>query len=136
MMLKDTARTYYLNDYNCAEALLRAINDVYHLNLSEDALKLAAGFGGGMGCEKACGALTGAVAAMGPLLVTGKAHDLQGFGKVCADWVACFVQELGDDQCGPLKAMYRKEDGTRCLETVERGAEAFEKFVQAYKIRD
>lgn len=128
-MLKDAARTYYSQGYNCAEALLRAANDRYALGLDERALKTAAGFGGGMGAEKACGALTGAVAALGPMLVEGRAHDAQGFGPLCAAWVARFTQALGGDQCGPLKKLHRRQDGSRCLATVELAAEAFEAFL-------
>ena len=47
------------NDYNCAETMLQAANEVYGLGLDERALHAASPFGGGMGRERACGALTG-----------------------------------------------------------------------------
>ena len=58
-MLKDRVGAYYLEkNYNCAETLIHAINDEYHLALGEEEMKLAGGFGGGMGCmEATCGAL-------------------------------------------------------------------------------
>ena len=49
-MLQERAKQYYDQDYNCAETILRAANDEYQLGLDEAALRLAAGFGGGMGC--------------------------------------------------------------------------------------
>ena len=54
-MLRETAEGYYKQGYNCAEAMLRAINMAWGLRLSDESLRLAAGFGGGMGCEDACG---------------------------------------------------------------------------------
>lgn len=43
-------RRYYLEkDYNCAETILRAANEEYHLGLNEDSFRLVSGFGGGMG---------------------------------------------------------------------------------------
>ena len=42
-------RRYYLEkDYNCAETILRAANEEYHLGLNEDSFRLVSGFGGGM----------------------------------------------------------------------------------------
>ena len=63
-MLRKIAEGYYKQGYNCAEAMLRAINMAWGLRLSDESLRLAAGFGGGMGCEDACGAMTGAVAGL------------------------------------------------------------------------
>ena len=87
-MLRETAEGYYKQGYNCAEAMLRAINMAWGLRLSDESLRLAAGFGGGMGCEDACGAMTGAVAGLSALLVKDKAHATPGFGALCAQWVA------------------------------------------------
>ena len=38
-------------DFNCAEKMLYGANEAYRLGLSPEALKLAAGFGGGMAIE-------------------------------------------------------------------------------------
>ena len=51
--------------FNCSQAVLAAFTDTTGLDESI-ALKVAAGFGGGMGCTGgACGALTGAVMVIG-----------------------------------------------------------------------
>ena len=47
-MLKEKALSYYDADYNCAESILRGGNDAYGLGLDENALKVIAGFGGGI----------------------------------------------------------------------------------------
>ena len=53
-------------ELNCAETIRYGANKVYGLGLDHEALKLAAGFGGGMGIEATCGALTGAFSASPP----------------------------------------------------------------------
>lgn len=48
--------------YNCAEAVLRGFRDELDLGLDDQALKIATGFGGGLGQAGCmCGALTGAI---------------------------------------------------------------------------
>ncbi len=127
-LLEDKATEYYRADYNCAEALMRAINDVYALALSQESLRLVSGFGGGMGCQRACGALCSGIAALGPLKVQGRAHTTEGFGALCAAWVDAFIRDLGSDLCSDLKPLYRRE-GSGCLKTVQIGAVAFERFL-------
>ncbi len=49
-MLRKIANDFYMNqNYNCGECILRAANKAYDLGLDERALKLASGFGTGMG---------------------------------------------------------------------------------------
>ena len=127
--LESKATAYYQADYNCAEALLRAINDVYALAIPDESLKLVSGFGGGMGCQRACGALCSGITALGPLKVQGRAHTTQGFGAVCAAWVEAFIRDLGSDLCSDLKPLYRRED-IGCLKAVQMGAVAFERFLR------
>ena len=52
---------------NCAERILRGANIAYKLGLSEEALRVSAPFGGGMGIESVCGAITGALMVLGAL---------------------------------------------------------------------
>ena len=53
-MTRDRIYEYFIEkDNNCAEAMLRALNDEYCLGIPEDSVKLVGGFGGGMGCGKA-----------------------------------------------------------------------------------
>ena len=55
-MTRDRIYEYFIEkDNNCAEAMLRALNDEYCLGIPDDSVKLVGGFGGGMGCGKACG---------------------------------------------------------------------------------
>ena len=75
-MLKDYALHYYEQGYNCAESLVYGANAAWHLNLDENACHLMAGLGGGLQVGDVCGALTGAVCALGCLIV--KTFDASG----------------------------------------------------------
>ena len=62
LMLKEKAGQYYfVQDKSCAEAILLAANEAYHLGMTEEATKLFAGFRTGMGMGGTCGALSGAI---------------------------------------------------------------------------
>ena len=127
-MLRDNVKKYYLEqDYNCAETILRCIDEEYGIGLTEDDFKLVSAFGGGMGCGSSCGALCGAMAALGRLTVKTRAHATDGFKDTCADLVEEFRKKLGNTDCSELVKVYKKDD-VRCLETVCLAADVFEEF--------
>jgi C_GCAxxG_C_C family probable redox protein len=70
-MLKDLLAEGFgeKEDLNCSEKILRGANIEYDLGLDDAALKMAAGFGGGMAIEDKCGALTAAIMVLGRLFV-------------------------------------------------------------------
>jgi len=62
------ARARYKEGFNCAEAVLRAFREELGLDFGEDIMKIASGFGGGLGHAGCmCGALAGAVMVIGLL---------------------------------------------------------------------
>ncbi|HCX04626.1 MAG TPA: hypothetical protein DHM42_09055, partial [Clostridiales bacterium] len=132
-MLTDKVMKYYSeeNDLNCAESMLYGANEEYDLNLSEDALKTMSAFGGGMAVESVCGALTGAVAALGVMFTGDKSIDKDRRKEIIADFYREFEKKLGTDNCELLKEKYRDEvDG--CLKVVELSAEVLEEIVSKY----
>lgn len=61
----DTALQYFNNSFNCSQSVLGAFCEDLGLD-RETGLKIACGFGSGMGCTgETCGAVTGAVMAIG-----------------------------------------------------------------------
>ena len=51
-MTRDRIYEYFIEkDNNCAEAMLRALNDEYCLGIPEDSVKLVGGFGGSLNCN-------------------------------------------------------------------------------------
>lgn len=64
--IKDRARKNFSKGYNCSECVLEAVLSSVETDLPEQVLKLATGFGGGVGLYgDSCGAITGAVMAVG-----------------------------------------------------------------------
>lgn len=130
-MLTDSACAYYKHGFNCAEAMLLAINDEYKLHLPRESIRLAAGFGNGMGKESVCGAMTGAIAGLGAMLVQSSDKQTPGFSALCAAWANTFEKDLGSDLCSDLKPRF-KTAAQGCLETVRRTAQSFERFMQVH----
>jgi cysteine synthase A len=59
------ARRYFQNGLSCSEATIKAFNDFYNLGLPENCLKIATGFGGGLGESGClCGCVSGCVMAL------------------------------------------------------------------------
>jgi C_GCAxxG_C_C family probable redox protein len=71
----ETASEKFLSGYNCAQSVLWAFAP--RLNLDPDtALKIACGFGAGMGRrQEVCGAVTGGIMALGLKYGRGEAQD-------------------------------------------------------------
>lgn len=62
----EQARAYYREGLNCAECVFLAFLDTHETGLPRESVALASGFGGGIGHTKhICGAITGAVMALG-----------------------------------------------------------------------
>ena len=73
----ETARTLFLQGYNCAQAVVCAFDDVTGLD-RETSARLASSFGGGMGrLREVCGTVSGALLVLGLLLGYADPKDMQ-----------------------------------------------------------
>jgi C_GCAxxG_C_C family probable redox protein len=71
----------FLAGYNCAQSVLFAFCDDLHLD-QDMALRLACGFGGGMGGkQQVCGAISGGAIAIGLKHGSGEGQDKKAAGK-------------------------------------------------------
>ena len=102
-MLKEQALHYYEQGYNCAESLVYGTNAALKLNLDENACHLMAGLGGGLQVGDVCGALTGAVCALGCLIVKTKAHDCPELKPLTQAVVEQVRTRLGSLRCDEIK---------------------------------
>ena len=75
-ILEENVKKYYQSGYNCSETLLHACNETYQLDISEEDMKMMAGFGGGMFIGSTCGALVGSIAALSKMVCKTKAHEM------------------------------------------------------------
>lgn len=101
-------------DFNCAEKILYGANSIYNLNLEKRALKLSAGFGGGMGVESVCGAITGSIMSLSDLFVSDYAHESELIKEKSSDFITRVISKLGSSSCKILKEKYRTDD-TKCM---------------------
>jgi C_GCAxxG_C_C family probable redox protein len=129
-MLKELIQEGYgvKEDLNCAETILYAANQVYHLDLNSDSLKLAAAFGGGMGIESVCGVLAGSLMVLGRLFIKETAHKHPEIKELSKELFDTFQKEMGDILCKPLKDNYRTEE-KKCREVILKGAEVLDKII-------
>ncbi len=130
-MLKEKTSFYYKNGYNCAESLLRGANDAYALDLDENALKVIAGFGGGMQTGDVCGALAGCIAVISSRCVQTKAHDTPSLKPMIQQFIQRFEQEFRSIRCHAIKPLHFHPQ-QRCLHTVCVASDLLEAFIREW----
>lgn len=116
-------------DFNCAEKILYGANQAYDLNLDKQFLKMSAGFGGGMAIESVCGTLTAAVMVLGLLFVKDNAHESSRIKNLTQELLNTYHTEMGDIDCGPLKAKYRTEE-LKCKNVILKAAQILDTIVK------
>lgn len=129
-MLKDKAREYYQNGYNCAEAMIRATNDEYGLGINEAGLQSYGGFGGGMQCGNVCGAFCGALGAISAREIDSCAHDSETLNQMCNEFLQAAQEHFDSLLCDDIKPRLF-EEGKGCVRTVEQTAELLERVLDA-----
>lgn len=137
MTLKELIQEGYGNeeDFNCAEKILNGANKVYGLNLSKETLKLAAGFGGGMGIESTCGALTGSVMVLSHMFVKERGHEGPRIKELTKELFAAFEEKMGSIVCAPLKKDYRTEE-LGCTNVIVAAAEVLDGIIARELAKD
>lgn len=131
-VLEENVTKYYKSGYNCAETLLHACNETYHLNITEDDMRMMAGFGGGMFIGNACGALVGSIAALSKMSCPTKAHDmLPELRPLIQKHTRNFKEILGNLDCAHIKPIYHDPDpNIKCIHTCLLAAKALEKTIE------
>lgn len=120
--------------FNCSEAMLRAINDKYNLNISEDAKVQMAAFGGGFFMGDACGLLVGGYAGLAHMY-TPKTSPMANdkLKTVCREWYLRFNNNFDTVACNKMKPLTRG-----CSGHAMQAAKIFEKLVNdvGYQVGD
>ncbi len=115
-------------DFNCAEKILNGANEAYGLGLDKRALKLAAGFGGGMMTERTCGAVAAAVMVLGLLTTETVAHQSDRVKPIVQDYLSKYEVNMASIECAPLKKAYRTEMAG-CQAVILKAAEILDEVV-------
>lgn len=116
-------------DFNCAEKILYGANEVYHLGLEKEALKLAAGFGGGMGIEGTCGALSASVMVLSKLFVEDVAHESDRIKTLTSELLNSYESKMDSIICKSLKENYRSE-AEGCKNVIVKAAEVLDEMLK------
>jgi len=130
-MLTEKIEKYYSKEFdlNCAEAMVYSANEEYGLNLDKKALKMASGFGGGMGIESLCGALTGGIMVLGVLFTKEKAHESERVKTLEKEFLSRYKDKMGDILCKPLKEKHHNDE-VRCLNVIKEAGVILDDIVK------
>ena len=122
-------------DFNCAEKIFYGANKVYSLGLDKSTLKLSAGFGGGMGIESVCGALTASIMVLSYMFVNEKAHESTKIKDLSKELLDRYEQEMGNIECKPLKDAHRTEE-IKCKNVILAAAKILDEIIIREKIQN
>lgn len=136
--VSEVAVTNYKSKMNCAEAIVTAFDEVCNLGIGTS-VKLASGFGGGMGqAGDLCGALSGAIMVLGafkgrPHTPEGSREEIYGLSKAFHN---VFVKEFGETDCDVLRKFDfgTREQGINCLKLISSTAELLGDFLVEHKV--
>ena len=112
MGIKEDASSLHSKGCNCAQCVLGACGKYGGLD-TETALAIASGFGGGVRSGEICGAISGAVMAIGLL-----EKDKKNTAVLTRQCVEKFLQTYGCVRCQDLKRA-----GVSCRELIENAAQ-------------
>ena len=105
MKRSEKALEYYSNGFNCAQSVIVSFADILDFD-EEAAIRMASGFGGGMGrMQQTCGAVTGAFMLIGYLRGKYKDEDecaSEETNRLIQEFSKRFVQEHGSITCKSL----------------------------------
>lgn len=124
---KEEKSLYHMN---CAEVMLRAANDKYGFNLSEESFRMLQGFGAGFYSERTCGAFSGSLAALGVLYTEERPSDQAKMTEAAKLLVKEFEEEFGSLNCDYIKAHHR-DSVSGCNPVKLRAGEVFNRVVEA-----
>lgn len=105
MKRSEKALDYFSNGFNCAQSIIISFADILKIE-EEKALRIASGFGGGMGgMQETCGAVTGAFMVIGYLKGKYKEGDDEAkilTNELIQEYTNKFVEKYGSINCKAL----------------------------------
>lgn len=96
---------YGNESFNCCEKICRGRNCVYQLGLDEKAQRVSAAFGGGMGIQTVCGAISGALMLLG-LKCCENIEKNSKVKEYSVPFLNKVQEEMGSIYCKDLKEKY------------------------------
>ncbi len=115
MGIREDAVSFHQQGCNCAQSVLASVGKYTGLD-RKTALSVAAGFGGGVRSGEICGAISGAVMAIGLI-----EQDKRKVAALARDCVESFRRQFGCVRCAELK-----QNRVSCDALIEYGAQYIE----------
>lgn len=132
-MLRDAVVVYVKEGYNCAESIIRAANDYYHLGLHDADMRMTAAFGGGFQIGDICGGLSGAACVISAKYVQSKAHDQQKeIRSITQKLVLAFQKRMGARICAKIKPVFHDQE-QKCLKTIQTSCDVLEEVIDDWE---
>lgn len=132
--IKQLAGEHFRGGYNCSEAILRAFNTALNLGLDDNSLRLAAGFGGGIGHSGCvCGALAASIMVLGALQGRkSKEESRETMYRASEGFHKKFSEQFGGTCCRVLnRHPFDTRDHLRCcLKITGTTAELLMNYIQ------
>jgi C_GCAxxG_C_C family probable redox protein len=126
----ERARNYFLEGYNCAQAVVMAFDDIMAMDV-EQLARLAAPFGGGMGrMREVCGTVSGMTMVAGAIAPSSDPKNLEERKNNYAlvqTFAESFRRENGDIVCRRLLGLEPMVERNETAMPSERTAEYYKK---------
>ena len=126
----ECARNYFLEGYNCAQAVVMAFDDIMAMDVAQLA-RLAAPFGGGMGrMREVCGTVSGMAMVAGAIAPSNNPKNLEERKTNYAlvqTFAESFRQENGDIVCRRLLGLEPVVERAETAMPSERTSEYYKK---------
>ena len=117
---------YFSSGHNCAESVFITIIETLSDNPNQDIIKIASGFGGGIGgChEELCGALAGGVMAIGYLYGRNiPGENINKARSYCTEYRLRFFNAFGAIKCEEiLKRLGAQDNSEKCRQLTANAA--------------
>ena len=116
---------------NCSEAIVFSANEYYDLGLSENGLRMASGFGGGLFEKHLCGIVSGAVCVLG-IIFKGKTFDNKNLLEITVnEFKEEFRKNYDNLECHYLLDNYYSEE-QGCNIMIYKSADILKKVIDKY----
>lgn len=123
---KEIVKNYKLQGYHCSESIIRTVNDVLDLKMSDDVLRCACGFrGGGGGYRDRCGIISAGIMIISYMYGRDNSEDdVEGYSSLIRKLHEEFKNHFGTIYCRDIYAKQKsKQVENTCLDTVQDGVE-------------